>query len=70
MGPNSAAFIDRPDLGIVAAGKTADLVVLGGNPLVGYWNFMTAEVVIKEGKVVLDRRGQPNAGKPMARPQT
>ena len=71
MGPNSAEFIDRgKELGTVQAGKVADLVVLGGNPLVGYWNFMTAEVVIKGGEVVLDKRGQPNAGKPMSKPQT
>ncbi len=44
--------------------------MLGGNPLVGYWNFMTAEVVIKGGAIVLDKRGQPNAGKPMGKPQT
>ena len=71
MGPGSAEFIDRgKELGTVEAGKTADLVVLGGNPLVGFWNFMTAEVVIKGGQIVLDKRGQPNAGKPMGKPQS
>ncbi len=71
MGPYSAEFIDRgKDLGTIEPGKIADLVVLGGNPLVGYWNFMTAEVVIKGGEIALDRRGQPNAGKPMGKPQT
>jgi enamidase len=71
MGQNSADFIDRgKELGTVQPGKLADLVVLGGNPLVGYWNFMTAEVVIKGGVIVLDKRGQPNAGKPMGKPQT
>jgi imidazolonepropionase-like amidohydrolase len=71
MGQNSADFVDRgQELGTVQAGKIADLVVLGGNPLVGYWNFMTAEVVIKGGSIVLDKRGQPNAGKPMGKPQT
>jgi imidazolonepropionase-like amidohydrolase len=71
MGPNSAQFIDRgKELGTVQVGKIADLVVLGGNPLVGYWNFMTTEIVIKGGAIALDKRGQPNAGKPMDKPQT
>jgi imidazolonepropionase-like amidohydrolase len=71
MGPDSAEFIDRgKDLGTVQPGKIADLVLLGGNPLVGYWNFMTTEVVIEGGSVVLDKRGKPNAGKPMDKPQT
>lgn len=71
MGQNSAEFIDRgKDLGTIQPGKIADIVVLGANPLVGYWNFMTTEVVIKGGVVVLDKRGKPNAGKPMDKPQT
>ena len=71
MGQNSADFIDQgSQLGTVQAGKLADLVLLGGNPLVGYWNLMTTEVVIKGGAIVLDKRGQPNAGKPMDKPQT
>ena len=71
MGRNSADFIDRgKDLGTLEPGKIADIVVLGGNPLVGFWNFMTAEIVIKGGVIALDKRGQPNAGKPMDKPQT
>jgi imidazolonepropionase-like amidohydrolase len=71
MGPNSAEFLDRTaDLGTIQPGKIADIVLLGGNPLVGYWNFMTTEVVVKGGVIVLDKRGQPNAGKPMDKPQT
>ena len=71
MGQSSAEFIDRgADLGTIQPGKIADLVLLGGNPLVGYWNFMTTEVVIEGGAIVLDKRGRSNAGKPMDQPQT
>jgi imidazolonepropionase-like amidohydrolase len=65
MGPNSAKFIDRDkDLGTLEVGKFGDLVVLGGNPFEGYWNFLTPVVVAKEGQVMIDKRGQPGAGKP------
>jgi imidazolonepropionase-like amidohydrolase len=68
MGPNSAKFIDRQnDLGTLEVGKLADIVVLGGNPLDGYWNFLTAVVVVKGGIVVVDKRGRPGAGKPVVR---
>jgi imidazolonepropionase-like amidohydrolase len=68
MGQNSADFIDRgKDLGTLEPGKIADVLVLGGDPLDGYWNFLTTEVVIKGGVVVVDKRGRPDAGKPVAR---
>jgi len=57
MGPNSAAFIDRQkDLGTLETGKLADIVLLGGNPLEGYWHLLDARVVIKGGDVVVDTR--------------
>jgi imidazolonepropionase-like amidohydrolase len=65
MGPNSAKFIDHEnDRGTLEVGKLGDLVVLGGNPFDGFWNFLTAEVVVKGGEIMIDKRGQPNAGKP------
>ena len=68
MGPNSAKFIGREkDLGTIEVGKLGDLVVLGGNPFDGYWNFLTSVVVVKRGEVMVDKRGQPNAGKPIVR---
>jgi imidazolonepropionase-like amidohydrolase len=57
MGPNSAAFIDRgKDLGTLETGKLADIVLLGGNPLDGYWHLLDARVVIKGGVVMVDKQ--------------
>jgi imidazolonepropionase-like amidohydrolase len=57
MGPNTATFLDRQkDLGTLEAGKLADIVLLGGNPLEGYWHLLDARVVIKGGEVVVDKR--------------
>ena len=55
LGPNTAAFLDREkDLGTLESDKIADVVLLDGNPLEGYWN-LNARVVIK-GVVMVDKR--------------
>jgi len=57
MGPNTAAYINmEDDLGTLEAGKLADIVLLAGNPLEGFWHMLDARVVLKEGVVVVDKR--------------
>jgi imidazolonepropionase-like amidohydrolase len=59
MGPNSASYIEMPDqLGTLEAGKLADMVILDGNPMEGYWNFLKTKVTIIGGKVVVNKLGK------------
>ena len=40
------------------SGKLADIVVLTGNPLDGYWNLLTNVMTIKGGQVMVDKRSK------------
>ncbi|HXP88000.1 MAG TPA: amidohydrolase family protein [Bryobacteraceae bacterium] len=57
MGPNTASYIQMGDqLGTLEPGKLADLILLDGNPLDGYWNMLNTKVVLKGGVIVVDKR--------------
>ena len=54
---NGAALCGmEADLGTVEAGKIADLIVVGGNPLEDIENLGSLLLVLKQGKVVADHR--------------
>jgi imidazolonepropionase-like amidohydrolase len=57
MGPNTASYIEMSnELGTLEAGKLADIVLVEGNPLEGYWNLLNTRMVVKGGVVVSDQR--------------
>src|SRR5438094_882834 len=57
MGPNTASYIEMSNqLGTLETGKLADIVLLGGNPLEGYWNLLNTKLVIKGRVIVSDQR--------------
>ena len=54
IGPNSAAYLDMGnEIGTLEAGKQADIVLVPGDPLEGYWNWLKPRMVVKGGKVVV-----------------
>jgi imidazolonepropionase-like amidohydrolase len=57
IGPNTASYIQISDqLGTLEPGKLADLILLDGNPLDGYWNWLKTKLVVKGGVIVVDKR--------------
>jgi hypothetical protein len=57
MGPNSARYVGLADqIGTLEAGKLADIILLDGNPMLNIYEMLKTKVVLKEGKVVVDRR--------------
>jgi cytosine/adenosine deaminase-related metal-dependent hydrolase len=57
MGPNTAEYLNMSDqIGTLEPGKFADIILLDGNPLEGIQYMLKTKVVLKAGKIVLDKR--------------
>ena len=57
IGPNSARYVGMADqIGTLEAGKLADIILLDGNPTLNIYEMLKTKVVLKEGKVVIDKR--------------
>jgi imidazolonepropionase-like amidohydrolase len=57
IGPNTAEYLHMSDqIGTLEAGKLADIVLLDGNPLEGIQYLLKTKVVLRGGRVVVDKR--------------
>ena len=57
IGPNTAEYLHMSDqIGSLEAGKLADILLIDGNPLQNIYEMLKTKVVLKGGKVVVDKR--------------
>jgi len=57
IGPNAAEYVGMADrIGTLEAGKLADIILIDGNPTQNIYEMLKTKVVLKEGKVVVDKR--------------
>jgi imidazolonepropionase-like amidohydrolase len=57
IGPNSARYVGMADqIGTLEAGKLADIILIDGNPTLNIYEMLKTRVVLKEGRVVVDKR--------------
>jgi len=57
IGPNAARYVGMADqIGTLEIGKLADIILIDGNPTLNIYEMLKTKVVLKEGKVVVDKR--------------
>src|SRR5688572_3735437 len=57
IGPNAARYVGmEKEIGTLEAGKLADILLIDGNPTLNIYEMLKTKVVLKEGKVVIDKR--------------
>jgi imidazolonepropionase-like amidohydrolase len=57
IGPNAARYVGMADqIGTLEVGKLADIILIDGNPTLNIYEMLKTKVVVKEGKVVVDKR--------------
>ena len=57
IGPNAARFVGLADqIGTLEVGKLADIILIDGNATLNIYEMLKTKMVLKEGKVVVDKR--------------
>ncbi len=57
IGANAARYVGmEKEIGTLEAGKLADIILLDGDPTKNIYEMLKTKVVLKEGKVVVDKR--------------
>jgi len=57
IGPNAARYVGMADqIGTLEPGKLADIILIDGNPTLNIYEMLKTKVVLKEGKVIVDKR--------------
>jgi imidazolonepropionase-like amidohydrolase len=57
IGPNTAEYLHMSDqIGSLQAGNLADIILIDGNPLQNIYEMLKTKVVLKAGRVVVDKR--------------
>jgi imidazolonepropionase-like amidohydrolase len=57
IGPNAARYVGMADqIGTLEAGKLADIILIDGNPTLNIYEMLKTKVVLKEGRILIDKR--------------